>query len=98
MFPERISRCALDRPNAAIQTSTAADLNAVIARMAALRGDLAHLSQSVQSWAHAMGLALSKEISDGMNEATSHLMHFSSCARASLRWNTANPSASAPCA
>jgi len=56
-----------------IQKIAAADLEAVMAQMAALRGDLAHLAQSVQSMANAKGLALSKDISDGMSEAASYI-------------------------
>jgi len=57
----------------AIQRTAAADLDAVMAQMAALRGDLAHLAQSVQSLASAKGHALSKDISDGMSEAVSYI-------------------------
>lgn len=56
-----------------IQKTLSGDLDAVMAQMAALRGDLAHLAQSVQSMASRNGQALTKDIADGMNEAVGYM-------------------------
>ena len=55
------------------QKAASADFDAVVAQMAALRADVAHLSQRVQSKVGAKGAALSQEITDYVDRATSYI-------------------------
>jgi len=54
-------------------TKAAADHEAVLAQMTALRGDLAKLAQEVQKAASNGGQAMANDISAGMAEASNYL-------------------------
>jgi ElaB/YqjD/DUF883 family membrane-anchored ribosome-binding protein len=53
--------------------TAAADYDAVMAQMTALRGDMAQLARTVQQMANVGSQALAKDVTDGMNEAVTYL-------------------------
>jgi ElaB/YqjD/DUF883 family membrane-anchored ribosome-binding protein len=58
--------------NSLLKTA-AADYDAVVAEMAAMREDVSKLAHHVQTMASTRGQAMAKDVSDGMSEAAKYI-------------------------